>query len=182
MSETTVARSYSEALLEFAVREEDVETYSQRLNEIADLLDTEREFRRFLETPSVEPAEKNQVLREVFGGLVPDNLLRFLFVVIDKRRQHLIPNIASEFSDLVDEHLGRLRVRVIVAEAPESRFKTQIEKRLDRMLSRDVIAHYRIDPRIIGGVIFRVGDKVADGSIRRRLQLLRRRMLEIEAT
>ena len=84
------------------------------------------------------------------SGLVPDNLLRFLFVVIDKRRQHLIPNIASEFSDLVDEHLGRLRVRVIVAEAPESRFKTQIEKRLDRMLGRDVIAHYRIDPRIIG--------------------------------
>jgi F-type H+-transporting ATPase subunit delta len=35
----------------------------------------------------------------------------------------------------------------------------------------------RINPNILGGIIVRVGDRVMDGSVRRRLGLLRNRMI-----
>ncbi len=182
MRETTVARTYAEALLEFAVEENDVDRYSRRLNEIADLIETQPEFRRFLETPGVQSAEKNRVLQDVFKKLVPDHFLKFLFVVIEKRRQRLLPAIADEFALLVDEHFGRMRVQVTVASELESTLQKRLKKRLDEMLGKDALPHYSIDPRIIGGAIFRIGDRVMDGSMRRRLQLLRRRLLKADAS
>lgn len=182
MRETTVARTYAEALLEFAVEEKEVERYSRRLNEIADLIATEPEFRRFLETPGVQSKQKNRVLQDIFKKLVPDHFLKFLFVVIEKRRQRLLPAIADEFALLVDEHFGRMRVHVTVASEPESRLRKRIKMRLDELLGKEALPHYRIDPRIIGGAIFRIGDRVMDGSMRRRLQLLRRRLLRGNAS
>jgi F-type H+-transporting ATPase subunit delta len=40
-----------------------------------------------------------------------------------------------------------------------------------------VIASYAVDPEILGGAIIRVGDRVLDGSLRRRMTRLRRQLL-----
>jgi F-type H+-transporting ATPase subunit delta len=52
-----------------------------------------------------------------------------------------------------------------------------ITGQLSRALGKDVVPHYFVNPAILGGVIVRVGDTVLDGSVRRRLQTLRTRML-----
>jgi len=39
-----------------------------------------------------------------------------------------------------------------------------------------VVPHLAVDPSILGGVVVRIGDTVMDGSLRRKLALLRRRM------
>jgi F-type H+-transporting ATPase subunit delta len=40
-----------------------------------------------------------------------------------------------------------------------------------------VVPHISLNPAILGGVIVKVGDTVMDGSVRRRLSVLRQRML-----
>ena len=42
---------------------------------------------------------------------------------------------------------------------------------------RRTVPQIRINPNILGGIIVRVGDKVMDGSVRRRLGILRTRMM-----
>lgn len=180
MRGSAVARTYADALFEFARADDDVDRYARQLQEVADLIETERDFRVFLEAPGIEPSEKIEVVREVFGELLPTHLQSFLFIVIEKRRQRLLPVIASEFSDLVDEHFGRLRVVVTLASEPDSKLRSRIKDRLDKIWNRDIIPHFREDSRILGGVIFRIGDVVADGSLRRRLQLMRRQLMKAE--
>jgi len=141
MQETTVSRSYAEALLDLAIADGDPDLYAELFRQFVGLLETERDFRSFLETPRVEPDEKKRVIRKVFAGKIPDRLLRFLLVVIDKRRQRLLPSIAAD---------------------------------------REVLPRYRVNPSIIGGVIVRVGDRILDGSIRHRLQMLRRSLMKAE--
>jgi F-type H+-transporting ATPase subunit delta len=46
------------------------------------------------------------------------------------------------------------------------------------MLGREVSADYRLDPRLVGGMVVRVKDRVMDASIRRQLQLMRRMLIE----
>ena len=180
MQETTVARSYAEALIELALSDDDVELYDEDVSLIAELMQKEEEFRLFMETPRIEPAAKKQVIRRVFEGKIPSRLLRFLFIVIDKGRTRLLPSIAAEFSDLVDEHFERLKVEVTTATEPDEALRDYLRQRLGRLLGREVVPHFRIDPRIIGGVVVKVGDRVMDGSIRRRLQTLRRGLMTVE--
>jgi F-type H+-transporting ATPase subunit delta len=180
MQDTTVARSYAEALLELAVADGKVELFDRELQVIADLLRSEDDFRLFLETPKIDPADKKRVIREVFAGKVPDRLLHFLLIVIDKRRARLLTSIADEFSGLVDEHFGRLKVDITTASEPDSALQADLKQRLSSLLGKEVIPRFRVDARLIGGVIVRVGDSIMDGSIRHRLQLLRRSLLRTE--
>lgn len=180
MRETTVARSYAEALLELATREGAVETYDRQLGQVADLIRSETKLRDFLETPRIDAEEKKRVIGDVLRGQVPDRLLRFLFVVIDKRRQRLLSAIAAEFSDFADEHFGRLRVEVTTAVEPGSELKDRLRERLSRAFGREVLPRYRVKPEILGGVIVRVEDRIMDGSVRHRLQSLRRQLLKTE--
>jgi F-type H+-transporting ATPase subunit delta len=180
MQETTVSRSYAEALLDLAIADGDPDLYAELFRQFVGLLETERDFRSFLETPRVEPDEKKRVIRKVFAGKIPDRLLRFLLVVIDKRRQRLLPSIAAEYSDLADEHSGRVRVEITTAAEPDEALQAELMQRLGQVLDREVLPRYRVNPRIIGGVIVRVGDRILDGSIRHRLQMLRRSLMKAE--
>ena len=45
------------------------------------------------------------------------------------------------------------------------------------MFGKTVRAHFRTEPSLLGGVVVRSGDRVFDGSLRRRLKILRQRML-----
>ncbi len=57
-----------------------------------------------------------------------------------------------------------------------------VAARLSKTLGKQVVAHVTIDPQIVGGVIVKVGDQVMDGSVRRRLRLLRERLVHGGAT
>lgn len=177
MRSVTVARSYADALLALALQEDATDAYAQAIHELAGQLSQEPKLRRFLETPRVRLSEKKEALRQALGRSVPERFLRFLYVVLDKGRQRLLPQIATEFSGLVDTHLGRVHVEIVLAAEPDDalrrRLITEIEKRQDR----SVVPHLRVDPEILGGLIFRVGDRVMDGSLRRRLLGLRKALL-----
>ena len=52
-----------------------------------------------------------------------------------------------------------------------------IATQLSRVFGKEVVPHLTVDPAIMGGVIVHVGDTVLDGSVRKRLATLRRKML-----
>lgn len=180
MRETTVARNYAEALFELGERHGQREAFASAVDELAGLLDREPRVRAFLESPKVETEDKKRVLRRALEDRVPPLFLNFLMVVLDKRRQRLIREIAQEYHALLDERLGRMHVQVTLAREPDERFEQEIATDLSRILGRQVIPHVQVDPQILGGIVVRYGDRVLDGSLRRRLVSLRRRLVEAE--
>ena len=99
-------------------------------------------------------------------------------MVVEKRRQGLIPMIADEYRDLVDTLRGRTRAEITLAAQPSAELQAELVTTLERRLGRAVIPTFRVDPAIVGGTILRVGDQILDGSVRRRLAALRRRLVE----
>jgi F-type H+-transporting ATPase subunit delta len=108
---------------------------------------------------------------------MPRLLVRFLQSVVTHRRQHLIPEISDQYRSLVDQLEGRVHAEVAVAREPDGETRRTIERQLQRVLGQRIVAHYSVKPELLGGTIVRVGDTVMDGSVRRRLAVLRRRML-----
>jgi F-type H+-transporting ATPase subunit delta len=89
----------------------------------------------------------------------------------------LLPQIAREYHDLVDQVEGRIRASVTVAQEAADGERRAISKELSRAYGKEVVPHFVVNPAILGGVVVRVGDTVLDGSVRRRLASLRSRML-----
>jgi F-type H+-transporting ATPase subunit delta len=177
MRQTTIARNYAEALLELAKRAKDLRGWGTLIQSIADAVERDAKLRLFLETPRVDAATKNGVLRKALADRAPSKFVRFIEAVVTRRRQMLIPEIAHEYMDLVDAAENRLHANVTVAREPDDKTRKLIADRLSKVFNKTVVPHVTVDKRIIGGVVVRVGDTVMDGSVRRKLGALKHRMM-----
>lgn len=178
MSRYAVARNYADTLFSLAEREGAQEEWLALLGEIGALYRESPVFRAFLHTPRVSPDEKKQLLRSVLGDRYPDPFVRFLQVVIDKRRQGLLPLMEEAYREILNERTGRVHASVTLPFEADASFRAELEQALSSVLEGEVTADFRTDEAIIGGLVVRVKDRVLDGSVRRRLQLMRRALLE----
>jgi F-type H+-transporting ATPase subunit delta len=176
--DTTVARNYAEALFTIAEKHGKQDEFAASLAEVGEMMDANAEIRAFLQTPKVDLPAKKKALRSAFTGRIDPLVLNFLLVVLEKRRQRLIGEIAREFSMLLDEKMGRLHVQVTLAHEADAAMKQSIATQLTRILGRTAIPHITVDPKIVGGIVVRYGDSILDGSVRRRLAGLRNRLYE----
>jgi F-type H+-transporting ATPase subunit delta len=175
----TIARNYAQALLLAAQAEgkAQVEAYGRLLDAVAGAIQADERIAVVLESPRVAKAAKARLLEQALRDAAPAPFIRFLQAVVRRGRQGLIGEIAQQYQVLLDLELNRVHAGVILAAEPDGELERQIAERLARALGKEVRAHFRADPGILGGVIVRVGDRVFDGSLRRKLSVLRRRML-----
>lgn len=177
MRQSTIARNYAETLLELSRRAKDLRGWGTLIQGVAEAMRRDETLRAFLETPRVSASAKNDVLRKALVDRAPSRFVRFIESVVTHRRQMLIPEIAQEYQDLVDQAENRLHASVTVASDPDEKTKKLIADRLSKVFNKTVVPHVTVDARILGGVVVRVGDAVMDGSVRRKLGALKHRML-----
>jgi F-type H+-transporting ATPase subunit delta len=177
MRDTTIARNYAETLLSLARKAGDLRGWGGMITDVASAMQNDRRLRIFLESPRIDAAQKSQILAKAFQDRMPRLFVRYLQALIAHRRQMLIPVIAQEYLDLVDEVEGRMHANVTVAHEPDAETRSVVARELSRSFAKEVMPHFAVDPRILGGLVVRVGDTVLDGSVQRRLERLRNRMV-----
>ena len=178
MRDTTIARNYAEVLLELARRADDLEGWGQMIDDVAAAVRADETLRRFLESPRISVDDKDRVLTTAFQDRMPRLFVRFLQTLIQHHRQMLIPEIAVEYHSLLDLAQGRVHAQVTMAKEPSSAEREMIAKRLGDAFGKTVVPHVAVDPRVLGGLVVRIGDLVMDGSVRRRLGALRARLAQ----
>ena len=172
-----VARSYAASVFELAEAHGLRQEFTASFQTLSSVLG-DAGVRNFLQSPKLDGRTKKTVLRAALGERVHPLFLNFLLVVIDKRRQGLLTDIAREYHALVEDAEGRMHVGVTVAHEPSAELHQEIRSRLSEIFGKTVVPHVHVDGRILGGIIVRHEDKVIDGSLRRRLIAMRRRLLE----
>ena len=175
MRTETIARNYAEALFELASRTGKPDRYADLVDAVAAAVETTPKVKAVLMSPRVPKAAKAQFLGEALKE-APREFVLWLQAVVKRGRQQILSEIALEYQALLDQKLNRVRASVTLARKADEKLKALIEERLSRQLDKQVIAAYLIDPEILGGTIIRVGDRVLDGSVRRRVTKLRRQL------
>ncbi len=169
-----VARVYAEALLDLGTARNSLSRIVDDLGAVRELFGRDRTFREFFGSPRLDPAVKKRVLAKAFAGKLDRPVMGLLSVLVDKRREMVLDNIIAEFEKFRDLREGRAHAHVTSAVPLGSELADEIRSRLERATGKKVKIHERLDPRVLGGLVVRVGDKVLDGSLRRRLERLRR--------
>ncbi len=173
----TVARNYAETLLTLGRRADDAAGWGAMLRQIATAMSTDATLSRFLDSPRIAADAKADVLSKALTDRVPRLFLKFVVTLVHNRRQMLIPAIADEFDTLLDASNGIVHARVTVAREIAAQERDGIAAQLSKIVGKIVVPHVTVDATILGGIVVRIGDTVMDGSLRRRLSTLRRRMM-----
>lgn len=177
MRDASIAKNYAEALLALATKANDAEGWGGLIHALAGAIEENATLRRFLKAPQVSAAQKREILGKGLSGKAPAFFVKFVQKLVSNRRHLLIPEIASAYTDLLDDAAGRVHARVTFARAVSDADRDAIAAQLSRVLKKTVVPHVTVNAQILGGIVVRVGDTVMDGSVRRRLGAVRTKML-----
>jgi F-type H+-transporting ATPase subunit delta len=177
---SSVARRYAHALFQVALEAETVETVGAELESLEALREEDPSFLEFLVSPEVLTDRKSAFIDAVFGSRLSELTLRFLHLLVDKKRIAGLPEACREFARLGEEHRGLMRAQVHSAVALSAEQQARLKKDLDRLTGKQVLIEAAVDPSLLGGVVVNLGNRVIDQSLRRGLRRMRERLLQAE--
>lgn len=178
MSTSRVARRYAEALLGAAVEARTDERIAADLDAIDATLRHSRELVAVLKSPVIKRELKQSALKAIFGGTADPLTMAFLEFLAEKGREAALADVIVAFRRLRDERLGIMTVDVEAATDLTPDQQTALRQRLESLTRKNIRFAIRIDRSLKGGFRARVGDTVYDGTLRRQLEILRRRFAE----
>ena len=168
------ARRYAQALFQLATEQGKEEAWMDDLRRAQDAL-AEPTVALYLGVPQVPMASKLDAVAQVMGGA--DQLLtNAISLLVQRRSLGIVPGVVREYAALLNESQGKAQARVTSAAALSDAQQDRLRGLLHDMLDKDVVLDLSVDPEIMGGMVVQVGDQIIDGSVRSRLQALKRRL------
>ncbi|BDD00222.1 ATP synthase F1 subunit delta [Persicobacter psychrovividus] len=174
MSDIKVASRYAKSIFELASEKGTLEQTSQDFKLIEEVCEQNREFTLMLKNPIIDISKKWEIVKAIFEGKVSDLTLRFLQVVNDKKRIDHIRSIADSFEARYNEKNGIIKAHLETTFQLDAEQFSQFEQiALARTGAKAVQLEAAVNPALIGGYIFRIGDQMIDNSVKNRLTKLR---------
>lgn len=137
-------------------------------------------LRLFLEAPNVRDDAKHRAIDAALGKRAQALTVRFLHLLVAKRRTGLLREAIAAYAQILRQHQGRVRARVLTASPLADDLRESLRVALERRTGKQVEIHAVVDPAVVGGVSVQWGDQILDDTVRTRLKQLRERMLEVE--
>ena len=173
MLNKSVARRYAEAFFGIARETNKIDEYQAELEKIVKTIEETDQLKQYLSHFLIPAKDKKETMQKIFGNQVSSMTLNFLLMVIDKRREQYLGAICSEYEAMADESRNIQKAELITArEVTDADVKTLAEK-LSASTGKTVILKTTVDPSLLGGVKIRMGDRIIDGTVAKKLQMLK---------
>ncbi len=180
MIASQLAMRYAEALYELAAERQALDGVEKDLAGVEETIAAHEDLATLLYHPQVPLAAKKETVTRVFGPQVTDFVLKFLLLLVDKRREAALPAIIKEYKVLANKARNIAEAEVTTAMPLSEGEKTALAAKLGAVTGKTVVLNTKVDDRIVGGVVVKIGDKLIDGSVARQLEALRAALLKTE--
>jgi F-type H+-transporting ATPase subunit delta len=177
MADLSVSRRYSQALFHTASKSGTIERVETDLETIDALVRTNPRLVRILRAPTIGPTQKKEMVGRLFESQISSLTLRFLYLLIDKRREDVLPEVNREFRALSYAARNILPVTATVATRLNAEERAQLTASLGRRTGKSIELSEEVDPTLIGGMVLRLGDTIIDGSVAGQLRRLRQQLV-----
>ncbi|MGI5911351.1 MAG: ATP synthase F1 subunit delta [Syntrophomonadaceae bacterium] len=180
MLNKSVARRYAEAFFNIARDNNKIDEFQQELEKIVVTIDEMDNLKEYFSHLLIPAKAKKEVATKIFSGQVSQMTLNFLFMVIDKRRESYINFIADEYKEMADESRNITKAELTAArEVPEDEIRFLAE-RLSAATGKIVQLDVQVNPALLGGIMIRIGDQIIDGTVAKRLQMLKAQLKQVK--
>jgi F-type H+-transporting ATPase subunit delta len=175
-----IAEVYSRALFDVAREHDVLDDVHDELEQFVEALNENRDLQVFFFSPYFSSQEKKDGIGKAISG-ADENFVRFLELLAERHRMPAIFRIRRDFDELYAEERKLLPVTITSAIELDKSLVTDIRKKIEEQTDRKVELTQKVDPDVLGGLVLRVGNLVMDGSIRARLERLRKQVAKAAA-
>jgi len=168
------AERYANALFELALKKNAIEQVSRDAHTVMDICNQNRDLQLFLKSPVIHSDKKMKVTRELFSNSVGELMLTFMLVLIRKRREQFIPEIAQQVIEKIKEYKNILTVNFKAPVKPDPDTRKKVMEVMNQYSKANIELVEEIDEALIGGFILSWKDKQYDASIGRQFDRLKR--------
>jgi F-type H+-transporting ATPase subunit delta len=170
-----IAEVYARSLFEVAKEQDVLDDIHDQLGEFVDALDGSRDLQVFFFSPYFSSEEKKDGITKVVDG-GEEHFVRFLELLAERHRMPVVFRIRREFDSLWADENRLLPVTITSAVELDEATVKKIQKEIEEQTDRRTELTTAVDPDLIGGLAVQVGNSIMDGTVRARLERLRRQV------
>lgn len=165
-----VAKRYARALFEVAKERGLIDQIESELKDIVAAVEQNQELSKILTHKQIAQESKEQLLKDLFGAHVAVETLNFLSVLIDNGRELELADCVAAYVAMANEARGIADAVVTTAKRLGEEEVKQLAEQFGKQVNKTLRVQTVVDPAILGGVVVRIGDRLYDGSIKRKLE------------
>ena len=174
-----VANRYSRGLFALGKEKGNLLEFKEAIEEFWQILEENEDLKNVVFHQRILPKDKKRVMDKIFVDELNQDVLNFIYILIEKRREYHLESIIDEFKQLVDQAEKILDVEVRSAVELNEQSKNKLQSKLDQILDYNIRIFNIVDQDIIAGLKIKVGDYIIDGSLFNELKLLQQKIESI---
>ena len=172
MKKNREVNKYAGAVFAVAEKSGQLSEVSLRLNTLLMMYKTSPELRLFLQSRRISLENKSKILQAVLKDVLSEFGFELIFQLLNDGRVQLLEEIIKRVQFLIDSKSGAMKITVSTTAPLNDNELDDLVSRIEKKLEKKIEMETIVDPDILGGVKFRIGNTIIDGSIATRLQKL----------
>lgn len=173
---TEIAKRYAKALFNLSPDRKEVEERLSQLKTIEHVcLNTE--LMRFISSPQISQEQKERLLNNQFQNRIDKQLNAFLLLILKKSRFKYLTDIIEEYNKIAMAALGIVEIDLTTAVTIDPNVKELLMKKLESIYKQKIEIREKTDPKLIGGGILTIGNRMWDFSLKNQLKRLRKNLI-----
>ena len=173
MKQSRATIRYAKAFLDLSIEQDNLTHSYNDMLLLDNICSQSKELSLLLKSPIVKTDHKLKIFDQLFGNKVSRLSMAFLKIIITKKRESIVSEIAKSFIKLYKIKNNISTATITTAVPITNELKNQIIIYINSHTKNTVELKEIIDKKIIGGVIVRMEDKQLDASISTEISELR---------
>ena len=174
---SVVGDRYAESLFDLAKEENKVTQYLDDIKLVGEVLDSDPQIVQFFNHVLIENDKKIQLLDQSFKGNVDQYVLNFLKLLVQSRRIRYIDDIVKSYLKLSNQYLGIEEGMIYTPYELTDQQIQDIEKAISQKENKKVTLKVSIDPSLLGGIKVQISNRIYDGTIKNKVEMLKKELL-----
>ena len=172
-----LALRYANAVFDLAAEERGIDRVAADFAALKTMLQTSPELTRLVRSPLFSREDQAKGMEAVLKQAGASDLTRKLVLLLaQKRRLFALADIIRAFEELLARHRGEVAAEVTSARELTAAETAELKRVLKDKLGREPKLTAHVDPKLLGGLVVKVGSRMIDSSLRTKLDGLRAAM------
>lgn len=163
-----------DGLYQLAFQAQCIDQLEDELYQLKRLVKANYEFKDFLEDNFVPLSTKKKFLAEIMPAGTSTLFQELVNHLLEIGRADWFHRLSDLFSQTVAQKTGRVLLEVYSPFPLSGDFLRQIQERLKPAMRSGLIIKNVVNPDLIAGLMFKIGDLIIDASLRQKLNLLKK--------